>query len=496
MTDANKSVATVSKTQGAMIAAAKLPRTLMGGTKAMREAGTLYLPKEPAETQAAYDNRKARSTLFNAFGKTVEDMTGKVFQKEIQLADNVPQVLQDFAEDIDLTGRHLNLFARDLLYDGLQVGGGYILVDAPPPPQRADKQPATKADYIATKWRPYLKHIPVENLIGWKSTTVDGAETLTQVRISECVTEEDGPYLEKEIAQIRVIEPGTWQTFRKSASGDQRDEWIPHANGTNSLTKITLVPFYANRTGFMTFSPPLEKLADTNVAHWQSQSDQRNILHVARVPVLFAAGFDEGAKWNIGASEAVQTTNPNAKLTYVEHTGHAIDSGDKDLENLERQMEAMGLHLLTSKKSGAQSATGEIRDDSKENSPLAMMARALEDAIECAFGYMGEYIGLGADKGGEIEVNKDFGVASMRGDLQQLNATRAQGDLSRETLWDEMQRRDYLGPAFDPEREAQRLADEAPTLAAPPGQGMDFNAPGSGTPTRFAWNADDVQVTD
>jgi hypothetical protein len=475
MTDANKSVATVSKTQGAMITAAKLPRTLVGGTKAMREAGTLYLPKEPAETQAAYDNRKARSTLFNAFGKTAEDMTGKVFQKEIQLSDSVPQALQDFAEDIDSTGRHLNLFARDLLYDGLQVGGGYILVDAPPPPTRADKQPATKADYIATKWRPYLVHIPVERLIGWKSTTINGAETLTQVRILECVTEEDGPYLEKEIEQIRVIEPGTWQTFRKSPSGDQGDEWIPHENGTNSLQKITLVPFYANRTGFMTFSPPLEKLADTNVAHWQSQSDQRNILHTARVAILFGAGFDSEDKFVLGANEMIRTSNPNAKLTYTEHSGAAIGAGDKDLENLERQMEAMGLQLLVNKP-GKQSATGEIRDDSKENSPLAMMARALEDAIETAFGYMGEYIGLAPGSGGEIEVNKDFGVSSLRGDLQQLIAARANGDISRETLWDEMQRRDYLGPAFDPEVEAQRLLDEAPTLAVPPGQGMDLHA--------------------
>lgn len=479
MTDANTSVATVSKTQQTLIDRAALPRTLMGGTAAMRAAGMLYLPKEPAETQAAYDNRKLRSTLFNAFGKTVEDMTGKVFQKEIQIADNVPAELVAFAEDIDLTGRHLNLFARDLLYDGLQVGGGYILVDAPPPPVRADKQPATKADYIAVKWRPYLVHIPVERLIGWKSIVVKGAETLTQIRFLECATEEDGPYLEKDIEQIRVIEPGTWKTFRKADDGEKKGEWISYQSGTNSLTKITLVPFYANRTGFMTFSPPLEKLAETNVAHWQSQSDQRNILHFARVAILFAAGIGSEEKLVIGANEMVQTSNPAATLQYVEINGAAMGAGDKDLENLERQMEAMGLQLLVNKP-GKQSATGEIRDDSKENSPLAMMARALEDAIECAFGYMGEYIGLAPESGGEVEVNKDFGVASMRGDLAGLTAARAARDLSLETYWEELQRRDYLGPAFDPAVEKDRLANEAPQLATPLGQGMDLHGPNVG----------------
>jgi hypothetical protein len=479
MTDANNSVATVSKSQATMIEAAAMPRALMGGTKAMRVAGTKYLPKEAAESQDGYDNRLKRSTLFNAFGKTVADMTGKVFAKEIQLANTVPAELVAFVEDIDLTGRHVNVFARDVLFDGLQVGGGYILVDAPPMPVRGDNQRATIGDYQAVKWRPYFVYIPVERLIGWKSTTVNGAEVLTQVRILECVTEADGPYLEKDIEQIRVIEPGTWQTFRKPDDASKGD-WVLHKNGTNSLSKITIVPFYTERTGFMTFKPPLEKLADTNVAHWQSQSDQRNILHVARVPILFMAGFESDDKIAIGASEAVRTTNPNAKMEYVEHTGQAISAGDKDLDNLERQMEAMGLQLLVGKP-GGQSATGEIRDDSKENSPLAMMARSLEDAIEQALGFMGEYIGLGEDKGGEVEVNKDFGVASMRGDLQQLIAARQAGDISRETLWNEMQRRDYLGPAFDPETEASRLATEAPALDAGPGKGMDLSGGAAGS---------------
>ena len=35
-------------------------------------------------------------------------------------------------------------------------------------------------------------------------------------------------------------------------------------------------------------------LAWLNLAHWQSASDQRHILHVARVPFLFGRGLSEG----------------------------------------------------------------------------------------------------------------------------------------------------------------------------------------------------------
>jgi hypothetical protein len=115
-------------------ALANLPRTLMGGTKAMRAAGERYLPKFAAETQANYNARLGRSTLFNAFKKTVADMTGRVFSKPIVLGKDVPPELVEYAENIDLTGRHLNIFARDVFYDSLQPGIGFIYVDAPPAP--------------------------------------------------------------------------------------------------------------------------------------------------------------------------------------------------------------------------------------------------------------------------------------------------------------------------------------------------------------------------
>jgi hypothetical protein len=468
-------VAVVSDTQQKMHDRSKLPRSLMGGTKAMRRAETEYLPKEVAESELAYQNRLTRSTLFNAFAKTVGDMTGKVFVKPIVLKDSVPKEIVDFAEDIDLTGRHVNVFARDIFYDGMQTGGGYILVDLPPSVQRADGAPATLADEQAAGLRPFLVYIPVENLIGWKSVMTSGAETLTQIRYKEIITVDDGEFGEKEVEQIKVIIPGAWTTYRKDGvNGD----WTVYASGTSRLSEITLVPFYTQRTGFMTFMPPLEKLAEINVAHWQSQSDQRNILHVARVPILFGAGFDADEKIVVGPNSMTVTANPAAKLTYTEHSGKAIDAGDKDLQNLESQMQNMGLSLLTTQKPSGQSATGEISDDYKENSPLAMMARSLGDALEQAFGYMAEYLGLGPDKGGEIEVHAEFGVTAMRTDLQQLLAVRAAGDLSQETLWGEMQRRDYLSEAFDPKLEKERIASEPPQQNGPP---MDLGG-GGGPP--------------
>lgn len=438
----------------------KLPRTLMGGTKAMRAAATIYLPMEAAETEGPYRARLMRTTLFNAYRKTVKDMTGKVFTKPIVLDKDVPAELVKHAENIDLAGRHINVFARDVFYDTMQVGIGYILADMPPAIQ------GTRADEQAAGVRPYLCFIKAEDLIGWQSENIGGVVTLTQARIKETANVPDGPFAEKSIPQIRVLTPGKWEIHREAADGT----WAKVEEGTTSLNKIPLTPVYINRTGFMAGEPPLEDLADLNVAHWQSQSDQRNILHVARVPILFMAGFNEDDKIEIGASRAVRSSNENASMEFVEHGGAAISSGQVDLDKLELQMQAMGLQLLIDGP-GGQTATGEIRDDAKENSPLAAMAGELEDAIEAALGFMAEFAGLGADAGGSVVVNKDFGISSM--DVPQVVSCFSAGLIDAQTAVDELKRRGFLSDDVDAEVVMDRLANQ---MALEAKQAMDLMA--------------------
>lgn len=443
---------------------ALLPRTLMGGTKAMRKAGTMYLPMEAAESPAAYKSRLDRSTLFNAFRKTVKDMTGKVFAKPIVLKDNVPSQIKTCAENVDLAGRHINVFAKDCFFDAMQPGIGYILTDMPTPLATGSGRngEVTAADERNVGIRPYLCYIKAEDILGWKTETINGVVTLTMVRIRETATVPDGDFADASIDQVRVLKPGIWEIWRQAADGPDKGKWTLVQSGTTSLTKIPLAPIYINRTGFMIGEPPLEDLADLNVSHWQSQSDQRNILHVARVPILFGAGFNDTDDIEIGASRMVRASAPDSKLQYVEHSGAAISSGRDDLKDLEFQMQTQGLQLLVPQP-GDKSATGEILDNAKENSPLAMMATALQDAIEQSFGFMAEFLGLGDDAGGEVEVNKEFGVTNAQ-DIPNIIAAYQAGLIDAQTGIEELKRRGFLSDSVDPESVLNNLAEMAVPL--------------------------------
>jgi hypothetical protein len=99
------------------------------------------------------------------------------------------------------------------------------------------------------------------------------------------------------------------------------------------------------------------------------------------------------------------------------------------------------------------------------HAPLAMMAWALKDALEQAFGFLGEYFALGEDEGGSLMVNTDFGV-SMRdaADLTALQGALAANAITKATFLAELKRRGVLADAIDVEDEVARLETEAPDL--------------------------------
>jgi hypothetical protein len=459
-----------------------LPRTLMGGTKAMRAAGVLYLPQEAAESPEAYRARLMRSTLFNAFRKTVKDMTGKVFRKEITIEKDVPAALVTMAENIDGAGRHLNVFARDAFFDSMQTGIGFIFGDMPPALQAGTGRngEVTRAD--EQKRRPYLCFIRSECLIGWKVEIIDGQPVLTQARILESVEVADGEFGIAKVAQVRVLYRGRFELWREITEGKDKGKWARVGGGDTiggngkRLSYIPLAPVYINRTGFMMAEPPLEDLADLNVEHWQMKSDLRNINHVACVPILVMTGFQDDDKIEIGASCAVRTSNVDAKIGYCEHTGTAIGKSQELLKENEFQMQTQGLQLMIPQP-GGKSATGEVHDDEKENSPLAMMARSLEDALEAGLGFLADFIGLGRDAGGSLTVNKDFGItAAAAQDVTNILSAYREGVYDRETALRELQRRGFLSDGAELEvimlrAEAEATARDAALADADPAFG-------------------------
>jgi hypothetical protein len=426
-----------------------LLRDLRAGTQAMREAGRTWLPPEPAESNAAYESRVNRSFLLNAYDDTVTKLSSKPFTKPITLKeaealDDRLLYLEIDAEDEDAS---LTQFARQLFDTAVDRGLTFILTDFPDM-----REASTHADEKTA--RPRFVEIRPDDLISW---TFDG-DTLTEIRVRETITEPDGAWSDTEVPHVRVLRPNEWLLFKKV-----EDEWIQVDSGTFSLGFIPLTPVYFNKKGRFVADPPLIDLAWKNLEHWQSSSDQRNILRFARFGLLFAKGFSSEEfekKIEIGPNRMIKTVSPDADLKYVEHTGAAISAGERDLKAIEEQMTMLGLQPLVAK-SGTQTATGESIDEARAHSEIQSWVRSLESGLRSAYANAAAWIQTELPEGFAVDIYSDFIVSQrMSQDITSLLTARKQGEITRPTFLHELKRRGMLADTVVVENEIEELEKE------------------------------------
>jgi hypothetical protein len=467
----SKTVANPSQQYRLMSPYWEMITALWGGTAAMRAKAGKYLPQEPAEPEAAYAVRVQRSVLTNYYKATVNKLVGKIFKQDITLNEDIPAQVKPLLENVDRMGTDINRFSQDWVRWAINDGLCHVLVDSPTtkglPVDPTLGQP-TLATEKAADLRPYLSLIKADSLIGWDSHVDNGKHILDRIRVYSCRWEKDpeDEFNQIKVEYVRVIEPGLHTVYRK---GPKDDEYKAEPPIVTTDAEIQLVTLYTNETGFMMAEPMLLDLAYLNVTHWQSDSDQRNILHVARVPILFVTGVGDdpedasgGFKLVIGPN-SVNRGPQGADMKYVEHTGAAIEAGVKDLEQLELRMAAIGIDAIT-KKTGDVTATARALDQGEIDSPLQVVAKTLEDCVNKVLDYFAKWYNLGDDAGGTCETFKDFGLSAQDAqDVQQLLTARANKDISRDTLWFELKRRGLLSDKFDPKAEASLLEVESTT---------------------------------
>ncbi len=433
---------------------------LLGGTETMRAAGEEFLPQYDNETNNNYQARLSRATLLNMTEQTLETLAGKPFREAIVLDEDVAPQIVELSDDIDMQGNNLQAFGRSWFREAWAKGFSHVLVEHPTPELKYDEEgrerPRTLEDDRNEGLRPFWVHVKPECLIAAYSAIVNGKEELTHIRIRE-KTIEQSQWGEIAVDRIRVLEPGTWQLWAPNEKGD---EWHVESQGVTSLDYIPLVTFYAGkRSGLMECKPPLTDLAYLNVSHWQSSSDQRNVLTVSRFPILAASGVPADQKVVIGPNNFLTTEDAKGKWYYVEHTGAAIAAGQVDLESLEDQMASYGAEYMR-KRPGDETATGRALDSAESSSYLASTVLAFQDCVEQAMQFTADWLKI--ESGGSATVNADVDISESDGkEVDALLKMRAQRDLSRKAFLNAMKLRQILPEDFDEDADAEQLKEEA-----------------------------------
>ena len=443
---------------------------ILGGAPAIRKAGERYLPRFPSEDLEAYNRRLSVAPWTPLYAAAVRQLAAKPFEREVQITtEPLPPAYDQVREDVDGAGNHLNVFAGEVFYAGINAGVDWIFVDYPRMPDGS-----TLADEREAGARPMWWRVPAHRLLAvYEAFTGVGTE-IVHARIDETTTEINEWGVEEVFHRVRVLnreqlENGlydvpTWKLYEQSSK--ERDAWSPVSEGVLTIGVIPLVPFLTGRRidGSWRLHPPMRDLAYMQITEYQAASNLAEIQTMTAFPMLKALGVEApDGGWVRGPRVVLEAPMADGgsygDYAYIEPSGTAAASLREDLERIRREMREEGMQPLLPT-SGNVTATATAIAESKAHSAAQAWALRLKDALEQAFVYTAMWLD---DASTEIEVNVFTDFAVDASNLDAMNIVRemqADGTISREACIAEAKRRNILMPEYDAEADLKTIAEE------------------------------------
>ena len=343
-------------------------------------------------------------------------------RKPVRLTD-VSDVITEHLFDVDLGGNNLDVFLYETARKMIRYGHIGVLVDAP----RA-----------GDNGRPYWTAYTPRDVLGHRSEIIDGQQKLTQLRLHEQIVVPEGLYGQKQIEQVRVLTPGAFEIHQKDDNGDFKivDE------GQTSLDEIPFAVAYSNRIGLLESRPPLADIAELNLKAYQTQSDLDNMLHISAVPMLALFGFPAAAEEiSAGPGEAMSPEGSDAR--YIEPQGNSYDAQFKRLEQLENQINTLGMAAILGQKLSAETAEAKRIDRSQGDSTMQVVAQQVQDMVDNCLRFHAAY--MQEPQAGSAFINRDFVGARLEPqEIQSLLQLYTAGTITQRTLLEELSKGEVL----------------------------------------------------
>lgn len=450
-------------------------RDVAAGTRAVRAKTTRYLPMNPAEDPADYRERLLGTELFNAYARTVDAMTGMVFQRDPALGPDADAETKREWENIDGAGTHGAVFLKRLYAEGMTTGRAGILVEYP-----STAPGLSLAEERRRRLRPYWVPIEAEQVLSWRLAR-DGAETVfTQLVIREVVEREAGAFGSVSVVRYRVYrrlqgppDPATgqptidrtlyWQVWEHPNNDVRRKPLVVLSGVLRGVEAIPFSPFCPASDGEVWGGrPPLLDLLDVNLAHYRVTGERRYALHLtcSPVPVRTGAGVSEGnGTLAIGPTRGLDLP-AGGKFEWVSPDADWDAPSREELKMLEGRAAALGLSMLQHETRDAETAEGQRIHRAGQNATLAGTARTLKDSGERALQFHAAFAKRAA---AALEVNNDFEQIVLTPEMiDRYSAMVLAGQLSLDTMWTMLAKGHVLPDDFKPVTEKARLAASGP----------------------------------
>lgn len=464
-----------------------LINALLEGTPGMQAGASVWLPQEEGETPAQWYSRIRRSICFDMLKDAVDRLSSKPFSQPPKLRNDFESILTDsLCKSIDGAGTPLARAARDALAAVWGYGLYFGIVDMP----TLDQVGASNLTPDGTRFnaraiadgsvRPYVLMLHPKDVIDIEVRKVGGVDKIQSFRFRRNERVSNGNFGYKPVRTVvrwsiedvvtyEAKEDGNWSEISRARNPFKGEVRLRVLRGPTA-------------TGPFSATPPLLSLAYTNLAHYQSYSDQREALHTGRFSVLFQTGCvdeeEKDSRFAIGPRVGIRTTAPktDASLEFVELEGKALEAGAKDIEELERRAETQGLTPFM-KRTGQTTATERgMEEDGVDTDAVAMVVE-LEGFLDSLIRDAGELIKADLSKFEGVDIFTDFRVlAAPAEEYKSIQADRDRGDIGPKTLLAEGIRRGI----YSGDQTVDDMIEDAQESAMPPQRdpAVDQSIPG------------------
>ncbi|MBS7835158.1 DUF4055 domain-containing protein [Wohlfahrtiimonas chitiniclastica] len=367
-------------------------QALLGGTEAMRAAKQTYLPKFKSETTQDYNARLAVATLTPYFEDTIKSMAGRVFYRQFAL-DDVHDEVREFVEDFNGSGKSMSGIFESVFFESLGYSRSYVVID-----YTLTEQAKTREEEKNLNARPYAFKVSPDQVLDIRKS--NGGIVLFKYIHTVIDEEHTNDFEIKYQDEIVLMTPARTRFYRKLSGNDWtlvKDVEIRVGNKAYDHVFVEELK--------LAKKPPLSNLAELNIKHWQSQSEQDNILSKARMPILKMMGVDQPASEDELIIAGALFLPLGGDASYIEHSGAAIKAGQEALNKLEEQMAVAGSKLLMRTKMALTDSQTK-NESKKEVSELMLYSLKLNDFMNHVLDKFGLWLGL--DDAGSIDITDNL----------------------------------------------------------------------------------------
>jgi hypothetical protein len=297
----NQGVAFVRHDLSANFESYDLIEACLGGSKAVKDARTKFLPMPDASNQSPenrdrYECYLSRACFYNVTQRTALGLQGQIFLRSPVV--KTPAMMKNVVTDSNGSGISLEQLARDAAWFTLNWGRAGLFTDYPPV-----EKPATVADLNQGNIRPTITVYGPKNIINWRTKIVGSKAILCLVVLKEEYTVEDDGFETKTATQYRELRLDAnnrysvqlWRAPDINGNNFEKfgPPYFPVDGKGKELSEIPFT-FIGSKNNEPSIDPaPMLDLANLNIAHYRNSADNEEMIWVVGQPMLVISGLDQ-----------------------------------------------------------------------------------------------------------------------------------------------------------------------------------------------------------